>query len=125
MNAQSTINLLIVDDEIDIRDILEMGFEDKNCFVMTASNGDEALKLLTQHNFHIVLSDVQMPICSGVEFIKKLHALMPPPLLFLMSGFSDVTDDDIKDLGVEKMFKKPFSLEELTTEVIETYQAKK
>ena len=68
------INILIVDDEEELRDNLSDLVEDSVDSVTTAENGLEALNLVKNgHNFACIISDIQMPIMNGVEFIKEFR----------------------------------------------------
>jgi two-component system chemotaxis response regulator CheY len=68
------INILIVDDEEELRENLSDLIEDSVDSVTTAENGEEALKLVNGgHNFACIISDIQMPIMNGGEFIKAFR----------------------------------------------------
>ena len=112
-------SILIVDDEKDLRQILEMEFQFRDCKIYLASNGKEALEIVSSEQIDIILSDVQMPVCSGIDFVKNIPEQEPKPKIYFMSGFSEVTEDQIKSLGIIKMFKKPFNLAEMADEILE------
>jgi len=55
-------SILLVDDEEDIRDVLEISLSDSGYKVLTAENGDEALRVFKEANPPIVLTDIKMPV---------------------------------------------------------------
>ncbi len=117
-------SILVVDDEYGIRDILGFYFKDEGWEVTTASDGNEAYKFISESAFDIVLSDIQMPGCDGVELLQKIKSETPLASVILMTGFSDYDQAELIDMGAEKVFKKPFSLEQLTEEIFKVYKDK-
>ncbi|REE85309.1 helix-turn-helix protein [Paenibacillus taihuensis] len=85
-------NLMIVDDEIEIRTGLknyfpwnEIGYE----VVCEAENGKQALELLKEQHVDVILSDIMMPVMTGLELAKELHGNESPIKLVFLSGYSD------------------------------------
>ncbi len=100
-------NILVVDDEPDIREgiILLNDIESRN--FQSASNGVEALELLKKHHFDVVVSDISMPKMPGTELIKKARELgIETPFIFI-SGLSDSNvGEKIKDLSNWHLIEK-------------------
>lgn len=71
-----TLKILIVDDEPAIAGFLKMLFEDQ-AEVHIARNGQEALTLVNNQFFDVILTDVKMPVMDGVEFYRKASELVP------------------------------------------------
>ncbi len=65
--------ILLVDDETDILEILSYAFEKEGYKVVTASNGLEALKVLKEHNPHLLIMDVMMPKMDGIETCRQIR----------------------------------------------------
>jgi len=106
--------ILIVDDEAGLREILRDEFELLGWKVFDAAGGNEAFALLQKNPVEIVLSDVRMPFGDGVqllEYIKK--SISPSPIIFMVTGFADVSDVDLKALGARAVINKPYDLDEL------------
>lgn len=102
------INLLIVDDEELILDTLGEILKLNGANVSVCSNGNEAFEQMKIKRFQIVLSDIRMPGCSGIELLKKVReekTIKMPPIL-LMSAFTDISTDKAKELGAQGMFLK-------------------
>jgi DNA-binding response OmpR family regulator len=109
MNA----TLLIVDDESDLIDILSRYFKTKDFIVHSATNVKEAMKILSNKNIDIILSDVDMPGISGYDFLKTLRNLPKHKNIpfILMSG-KKISEIDILegyDKGSDDYIIKPFS----------------
>ena len=110
--------ILIVDDEPMIREIFREAFEMNGFFVEEAENGREALKILQDVFYDCVLSDVRMPGGDGVELAKNIHHISgPKPKMFLVTGYTDMNTQNLKEWGVVKVFDKPFNFEEILDQV--------
>ena len=71
------IRILVLDDEVDARDLFKRVLEECGASVLTASTVDEALELIETYKPHVVVSDISMPGKDGYEFIHKLRGLPP------------------------------------------------
>ncbi|MFK8139067.1 MAG: response regulator [Bdellovibrionales bacterium] len=109
--------ILIVDDEVDLREMLEFEFEMAGANVITASNGKEAYELAVDKKPDAIISDIRMPGGDGVELLSNLMKNeLRPPLLFI-SGFSDIQVDEAYDQGASGYFAKPFVLMDIVKKV--------
>ena len=82
-----TPEILLVDDNrqglIARKSLLqELGYN-----IFTATSGDEALELLSKHNFDVVVTDFKMPRMDGVELIKRIRSAQAGARIILLSGF--------------------------------------
>lgn len=106
--------LLIVDDEIDIREFAKSFFKKRGIEVFTASGGKQALEIINVEHPHLVLLDVRMEQMSGVEVLKELRKIDQTTKVIMVSGVEDEeTIDEAKSLGVVGYIHKPLVLEEL------------
>ena len=110
--------ILYVDDE-DINQMLfEINFK-KNYTVITAGNGFEGLQILKQNPaIKIVVSDMRMPILSGIEFIQRAKEIRPEIPFFLLTGF-DITpqiQEAINTNLIHSHLKKPFDFVEMNAD---------
>lgn len=108
--------IMIVDDEPDIVAILQNYFEMSGYQVITAYNGTEAMKKLTQAS-DIVLLDVNMPDIDGMTVCQNIREHITCPILFLTARLE--TADKIKgfSVGADDYIVKPFDLDELGARV--------
>lgn len=108
--------ILMVEDDEDIRELTALYFK-KEYQVFTASNGKEALDLLSTINPHIILLDVMLPGMEGYEICEKIRLVSNAPVLFLSSKRAPA--DKVKGLeaGGDDFITKPFDLKELDARV--------
>lgn len=107
-------SILIVDDEIDLCESIQFVFDDQGYATFTANDVEAAFQIVAQENIDIVLSDVRMPGTSGVELLKRIKKLNPlKPKVILVTGYTEITDEEAKALGAEDVLRKPIDLEEL------------
>jgi CheY-like chemotaxis protein len=103
--------ILVVDDEISLRDVIIEILDDEGYTVRTAGNGGTALAMMAAERIDLVLMDIMMPIMSGLEamtVIRTWAAGSAPPIV-LMSAVVRRARDRI---GVE-FLRKPFDLDVL------------
>lgn len=105
--------VLVVDDEELICDLCKSLFEDEGIEVKTAFSGKDAIEIVKGEEFDFILSDIRMPKGDGVQFKKELNELGNQTPFLFMTGFSDLTHDQAKELGALGILKKPFDFEEL------------
>ena len=104
------MQILIVDDNDDIRRVFDLAFTSAGHQVKTAATGAEALVLVKTYQFDAVLMDVEMPTMSGWNVLEAIHH-MPgegnlPVILFTAHG--NVTSDAYaKMLGAYALLRKP------------------
>ena len=112
--------VLIIDDEPNIRVLLQEEFEDFNADVSVAESGQAALELLKEKHFDIVFTDIKMPNGDGMWLISQIqNKLRQQPQIYLCSGYSSYSSQDLKELGVTKVFQKPFDFLTVVSEIIE------
>ena len=110
--------ILVVDDEPMLREILKDFLELGSYQVEEAHSGQEAFKMISDSNYDCVISDVRMPNGDGTELAKKIFQMHgPKPKVFLATGFSDISEEQARSIGVVKVLQKPFDYDELLTAV--------
>ena len=114
----SKAKLLIVDDEVDLCQVLSWDFEDYELDVTLAYSGNQAIDLLKNGEYDIVLTDIKMPDGDGVELLEYIHKNVDfLKGVYLMTGYSDYPVDKLKELGMIKLFKKPVNTDEILAEI--------
>jgi len=112
------VKILAVDDEVQMRELLHemlsrFGYECK-----TAANGREALSILQDDYFPIIVSDVIMPVMDGIELLKNTKKSYPDIDVISMTGYSkDYTFVDVIKAGASDFILKPFSSDELEAKI--------
>lgn len=101
--------VLIVEDEIDLQDVIKDIMSDVAETVLIANNGQEAIEVCRNNKVDAVLSDINMPVKNGLDFLKDLRALgYETPVVFL-SGYGDKAKvTQALRLGALDFLDKPF-----------------
>ncbi|MFH0738716.1 MAG: diguanylate cyclase, partial [Candidatus Omnitrophota bacterium] len=125
-SCEKSINtILVVEDEKNLRDILQKELEDRGFVVLAAENGRQALDLLKKINIDLVISDSKMPKMSGQELCQKMSEdaqLNSIPLIFMSAYIENRTKEQLAQLEKEKgalirTLSKPFEIEDILTAI--------
>ncbi|HKO61468.1 MAG TPA: sigma-54 dependent transcriptional regulator [Pyrinomonadaceae bacterium] len=102
-------NLLVVDDELGMRQFLTHLFQREGHTVRAASNGNEAISLLKDARADLIVSDVRMPDMNGIELLRTARQLFPNVEVVMMTAFANVdTAREAFLLGAYDFVQKPF-----------------
>ena len=113
----SGLNILIVDDDSDLRDTVCDIFKRLGAKMHSAIDGKDALSQIENQNISIILCDLQMPVMDGSSLLKVLNEKkIKIPFVFL-TGQSHFTEKDARALGATALIYKPFSIKDLTARV--------
>ena len=116
-------NLLIVDDELGMRQFLTHLFQREDHTVRAAENGRQAMELLRTAPSDLIISDVRMPDMNGIELLRAARELFPNIEVVLMTAFANV--DAAREaflLGAYDFVQKPFDNEVLKETVTRALQ---
>ena len=106
--------LLIVDDEVDVREFAKSFFRKRGIEVHTASGGGDALKLIEEIKPDLVLLDVRMEEMTGVEVLRKLRENKNDIKVIMVTGVEDEEIiNEANSWGVRGYVHKPLVLDEL------------
>ena len=104
-------NILVVDDEADIRALTNRALSHEGHFVTLAEDGKQATLLLDQNDYDLVILDIMMPNMNGPEVVKYMKSderlRTVPILLFSASGPIHNLADEVKEM-VDDYIRKPF-----------------
>ncbi len=117
-DLSGTETILLVEDEEAVRHFVARALRDKGYTVVEASNGTEALKVVEEHEFALLITDVIMPKIDGPTLNKKLREMKKGFKTIFISGYTEDTfrNDLDKNLGIHFM-QKPFTLRDLVNKV--------
>lgn len=109
--------ILVVDDEAEIRNLLEIYLSNEGYEVIKASNGEEAIEIVNSKYIKLIVLDVMMPKMDGIETCKRIREKMNIPILMLSAKSEDM--DKIQGImtGADDYITKPFNPLELTVRV--------
>lgn len=103
--------ILIADDDPAIRMLLKLIVQRTGLEVATATNGEEALSMIEDGNFALVLLDLQMPLVNGFDVIDRLRSKRPRPVILVLTALprsqTVLLDCDV----VQAIIRKPFDVE--------------
>ena len=110
----SKARILIVDDEKNLLKTLKDSLSLEGYHVMTASNGRNALQILTMQSVDIVLTDVKMPGMSGFQLLKEVKRKWPETHVIVMTGYGSIQAavESIQN-GAANYILKPIHVEDL------------
>jgi CheY-like chemotaxis protein len=113
--------ILVVDDFASIRDFVCETLQRKGYETIGASNGNEAFKLLASTpDVNLVLTDYNMPDCTGFELLKKIksdEAVAKVPVIFLTTESNPEKMKAAKAAGLSAWIKKPYRAETFFSQI--------
>ncbi len=128
MNGTKTdisVKILVVDDEENILRAIRRLLMDEDLEVLTATSGEEALRILTSdQDVGLILSDQRMPGLTGVDFLEKARKIVPDTIRIVLTGYADVNAaiDAINRGGAYRYVAKPWKDDELVQIIREAAQ---
>lgn len=111
------MNILVVDDDREIVDSIAIFLSGEDYTVYKAYDGIEALDLLSEHDFHLMILDIMMPKLDGIKTLMKLRESRNIPVIIISAKSEDA--DKILGLtaGADDYVTKPFNPSELVARV--------
>ena len=118
MNDMTPIRILLAEDEEAMRTYLARALENAGYEVVAVDRGTEALPLLKEIDYDLLLSDIVMPEMDGIELARKASELDPDLKIMFITGFAAVAlHPDSKAPKDAKVLSKPFHLRDLVNEI--------
>lgn len=110
--------ILVVDDEQEIRNLLDHFLKDQGYEVVLASDGNQALKLAAEENPQVIILDIKMPGLDGLEVCKLLKDKEQTRLIpiIVITGFEDNKMEAL-NRGADDFVNKPFDMAEIAVRV--------
>jgi two-component system chemotaxis response regulator CheY len=118
-----TNSILVVEDDLDLRELLIDALSIKKYRVFGAANGKEALETLEKEKINLVLTDFHMPKMNGAQMIRAMmekHRNIP--VIIFISGFQDLSDEDAYDVGASAIMRKPMDMDLLLQNIEDLLQ---
>lgn len=110
--------ILIVEDDVQLREMLKQVLELQNYEVVESNDGEDAIQVLKQSPFDLVITDIIMPQKDGTGLIMEIRKSYPDLQIIAISGGARHIDPQnplhiAKMLGANQTFTKPFKIKEL------------
>ncbi|MCP4111383.1 MAG: sigma-54-dependent Fis family transcriptional regulator [Desulfobacteraceae bacterium] len=107
-------NLLIIDDEENMRHMLTSMLKKSGYLIETASDGHEALQVLEKKQYDFILCDLKMPRMSGMDFLKTAKDMLKETTVIMMSAYGTIdTAIEAMKMGAYDFISKPFKTDEV------------
>ncbi|MDY0133107.1 MAG: AAA family ATPase [Desulforegulaceae bacterium] len=116
--------ILFVDDEEIIADLMKELLEESGYKVTCVQSPVEALNLFTENpeNFDIIITDMTMPVMTGIKLCEKIHSIRPDIPAIICTGYSEaIPKKSLENTGIRKKLLKPFKIEELNMAIREIF----
>ncbi len=106
--------ILIVDDELSMREFLEILLQKEGFFVRSARGGKEAIELLEKDPYDLVICDVKMPRVSGLDVLRKAKEIDPEIVVLMITAYASAeTAVEAMKQGAYDYITKPFKVDEI------------
>lgn len=109
--------ILIVEDEQGIRETLKIFLKNQGYHILEAANGKEGLEIIQNHEIHLAIVDIMMPVMDGITMVMKLRNDYDFPIIFLSAKSEDIDKITGLNLGADDYVTKPFEPMELIARV--------
>lgn len=110
-------NILIVEDEVEIAKAIEIYLKSQGYNVYIANNGKVGLEIIEQHDIHLAIVDVMMPVMNGIDMTLKVRENYDFPIIFLSAKSEDIDKITGLNIGGDDYVTKPFVPMELLARV--------
>lgn len=119
---KNSVTILVVDDELMMRKLMEKILVKDGYKVITAEDGEDALQKLNEQSINLIISDMQMPTMNGFELLKHVKEVCPGVGVIIMTAYGDTyTVKDALLLGADEYITKPFKSFEVSMVVERAY----
>lgn len=119
--------ILLIDDDIFVRDAMALGLDDAGFDVVTAPGAAAGFDIASRELVHAIVTDMNMPGASGAELISEARSRWPDMPIIAISGAATIngrnTSDIARDLGAQATLIKPFRAKQLAALIDEALAA--
>ena len=109
--------ILIVDDEKEIRDLIEIYLKNEGYITLTAKTGLEAMQMVEEHDIQLIILDVMIPVVNGIDACIKIREQHNLPIIMLSAKVEDIDKILGLSVGADDYLTKPFNPLELIARV--------
>ncbi|HHU92569.1 MAG TPA: response regulator transcription factor [Halanaerobiaceae bacterium] len=109
--------ILIVEDEVQLARLMELELDHEGYAVKVSHNGREALELLKEEEFDLVLLDIMLPEMDGIEVCGRLRKFSDIPVIMVTAKDAVPEKVEALDTGADDYITKPFAIEELLARI--------
>jgi CheY-like chemotaxis protein len=127
VTSESFKRVLVVDDDQGVRHLLTSILRQRSLTVDEAFDGREAVELIREHQYSVILLDLLMPVADGFEVLEALaraENLGSPPVVLVLTGADHRVIDRVDSQRVHGIIRKPFDPEDIATLVVACTEVK-
>lgn len=118
--------VLLVDDEEGLRDAICKRLQKKGMEVGVAGSGEDALDILSQEQFDVIVLDIKMPGIDGIETLERIKEINPDYEVIILSGHASLDSARrIVELGGSDYLLKPYDFDDLLIKIETAFDRKK
>jgi len=111
-------SILIVEDDQDIAELIKINMQDIGLQVTHCDNGEDAIKQALDNDYSLLMLDLNLPGCSGLEVCRKIRETKPEQAILMLTARTSELDRVLGlELGADDYMAKPFSVRELQARV--------
>ena len=119
----NTRKILVVDDEVSIRDLFQSVFTEAGYEVLLAEGGKEALVILKMHDTDVIFLDLKLFGMNGIDLCRQIRKNKPISMIYAMTGWSALFEiDECREAGFDDYFEKPLDMEKLLLLVDQAFE---
>ncbi len=110
--------VLVLDDDLNILAAFEDFFEKERCEMTATSSAEEAMKLIEERHFDLLITDIRLKSNSGVTFFLNARTIHPHLPVIVITGYPESIDEGtLRSIGADFLLIKPLELEKLRNAV--------
>jgi len=109
--------IMVIDDSIVIRKMIEIALEDEDFRILSATSGKDGMESVERENPDLIILDMLLPDMNGIDVLKKIKESKNLPVIMLSGKDSPQLVENAKEAGVNDFLPKPFKDEELVEKV--------
>lgn len=122
---QEMPKILVVDDEMSVRELLEIMLQREGYRVQSAAGGEEALEAIQKERFDLVITDIRMSPINGLEVLKECKSISPGTVVIIISAYASTeTAVEAMKEGAYDYLPKPFNNEEMCAVIRNALQSR-
>lgn len=115
-NSSKSVNILFVEDDKITKELIRLLISRKfpDVAVSLADDAESGIELCRDHEFDIVITDINMPDMDGIQMAEEIKAMKPATKFIVMSGYNEkYFYDKLKDIGITDYILKPVDTKQL------------
>ncbi len=115
--------ILIVDDELSVRELFSGVFTDDGYDVIAAEDGNSALDILRRDNIDVIFLDLKLFGMNGIELCRQIRKTKPVSMIFAITGWGPLFEiEECREAGFDDYFEKPLDMEMLLGVVADSFK---